>query len=116
MTTIKPTVPDVLPLVNAYVAKKGNGVGGVLHLVLANKNIDNSHIKFCLAQAIEKEDVDGIHLAGILLKMSKTQRLKICNSAVTPIPLFPRLLCSIYNKRKSYLTSLPLKVVVSPRR
>jgi hypothetical protein len=77
--TNKLAIPDVLPLVNAYALKKGNSLGGVLHLFLSNKNIERSHIEFCLNQAKDKDDTDGAHLANLLLQMSKTQRLKICN-------------------------------------
>ena len=40
----KPTVPEVLPLVRAYYQKPGNIVGGNLHLVLDDENVENEHI------------------------------------------------------------------------
>jgi hypothetical protein len=75
----KPIISDILPLVKEYRDKDGNGVGGNLHIVLDDGNINDSDIKFCLERAIETNDVDGIKLAEILLNMSKTQRSKISN-------------------------------------
>jgi len=72
---IKPTVPEVKPLVENYY--KVNPAGGNLHIVLDNKNVKNYHVEFCLQQAIKNNDIEGVKLAKILLKMSKTQRLKL---------------------------------------
>lgn len=77
MMEAKPTVPEVLPLVNAYYRKPGNAVGGSLHIVLEDENIDNGHVQFCLDYAREHGDDDGVKLAELLLKMSRTQRRKI---------------------------------------
>lgn len=70
----KPTIPEVLPLVWAYRDLPGNGVGGALHIVLDDGNIDDSSILFCKKYAEERGDVNGARLCKILLKMSKTQR------------------------------------------
>lgn len=43
-----PTVAEVLPLVNAYYAKPGNSVGGNLHIVLDDCNVEDGHVEFCL--------------------------------------------------------------------
>lgn len=75
---MKPTVPEVLKLVQAYYAKPGNGVGGSLHIVLDDGNLHNDHILYCREYAREKKDEDGIILADLLLLMSKTQRKKVC--------------------------------------
>lgn len=82
----KPTVPDVLPLVRAYYAKPENGVGGNLHIVLDDGNVEDSHVRFCLDRAHEAGDADGIALAGLLLRMSRTQRLKLANAPHHPSP------------------------------
>lgn len=73
----KPTVPEVLPLVKAYYAKPDNGAGGNLHIVLDDGNVQDSSVRFCLSQAERAQDLDGIVLAQLLLKMSRTQRLKL---------------------------------------
>ena len=74
---MKPTVPEVLPLVQAYRDKPGNAVGGSLHVVLDDGNIEDSSIQFCREYAAERGDVDGIALCDLLIQMSKTQRSKI---------------------------------------
>ena len=73
----KPTVPEVLPMVQAYVSKPGNRVGGNLHIVLDEGNVCDGHIEYCLERCREKGDADGVALAETLLRMSKTQRLKL---------------------------------------
>ncbi|MGK3981344.1 hypothetical protein WMF38_57635 [Sorangium sp. So ce118] len=74
---LKPTVPDVLPLVRAYYAKPGNGAGGSLHVVLDDGNVDDDSLRLCEERAEERGDRDGAALAKALLRMSKTQRLKL---------------------------------------
>lgn len=64
-------------LVNKYYLKPGNEIGGNLHTVLDDGNVRDLDVKFCLERAREKDDEDGVKLAELLLKMSKTQRCKI---------------------------------------
>lgn len=73
----KPTIPEVMPIVRAYLAKPENGVGGNLHIVLDDGNVHDDHVKFCIDQSIERGDKDGEYLGRILLSMSFTQRTKI---------------------------------------
>jgi hypothetical protein len=73
----RPTVPEVIGIVRDYYAKPGNSMGGSLHLVLEDGNIDDDSVRFCLQWAIEKGDQDGIGLAGMLLTMTRTQRKKL---------------------------------------
>lgn len=73
----KPTIPEVLPLVRAYYAK-GNYAGGALHIVLEDGNVKDSDVRFCISWARQENDADGLALAELLLKMSKTQRIKLC--------------------------------------
>ena len=77
MISMKPTIPDVMPLVREYYSNPENACGGSLHIVLDDGNVKDDDVLFCLEYAKEKGDVDGIKLAGILLHMSKTQRNKI---------------------------------------
>ena len=74
---MKPTIPEVLPLAKAYVRKPWFGVGGNLHIVLDDGNIENSNILFCQDLCRGDKDVDGERLCGLLLQMTKTQRRKI---------------------------------------
>jgi hypothetical protein len=76
----KPTVPDVLPLARAYYEIAGNEVGGHLHIVLEDYNIDDGSVQFCLDEARAHRDEAGVELASLLLRMSKTQRLKIART------------------------------------
>jgi hypothetical protein len=73
----KPTIPEVLPLVQAYYAKPGNFAGGSLHIVLDDGNVNDGSVQFCIDYAREKGDEDGIALGMLLLRMSKTQRSKL---------------------------------------
>ena len=73
---MKPTIPDVLPLIKAY-RDAGHHVGGNLHVVLDEGNIRDSDILFCRDEAIAHQDHEGVKIANLLLQMSKTQRSKI---------------------------------------
>lgn len=72
-----PTINEVVPLVNKYYSMPENGCGGSLHNVLDDGNISDRDILFCLDEAKKNGDKEGIELANLLLKMSKTQRKKI---------------------------------------
>lgn len=73
----KPTVPEVLPLVNEFYGIEGNGVGGHLHIVLDDGNIEDDHVAHCLERARMDDDFVAEALASILVKMSRTQRTKL---------------------------------------
>ncbi|HHC7101287.1 TPA: hypothetical protein ACN38J_003568 [Vibrio parahaemolyticus] len=72
----KPIVRDVLVIARQYVSTNKTN----LHMVINNKNIKDEHINFCLEQARKCGDEQGVILAETLLKMSKTQRLKLVSS------------------------------------
>lgn len=72
----KPTVPEVLPLVRAY-RDAGNPLGGSLHVVLDDGNVEDYFVRACLERCVENGDVEGERLARLLLRMSKTQRTKL---------------------------------------
>lgn len=74
---MKPTVPDVRRMAEAYYAKDGNACGGALHIVLDDGNVDDDDVQFCLATAREQHDQDGVTLAEQFLQMSRTQRKKV---------------------------------------
>ncbi len=84
---VKPTVPEVLPLVDAYYGFDGCGVGGSLHIVLDDGNLEDEQVQFCIENAIaghwctdDKPDEAGELLGRLLLLMSMTQRRKIYRS------------------------------------
>lgn len=90
VATQRPAVPEVMPLVNAYYAFTDCGVGGSLHIVLDDKNIEDTHIQFCIQCAQDPEfwvakhygghDEAGELLGRILLLMSHTQRSKLATA------------------------------------
>lgn len=83
----RPKVPDVLPRVRAYIARYGNEVGGSLYPFLDGANVDDAGIKNCIEWAEESADEEGRALARDLLRMTKTQRLKILSLAwCLPLP------------------------------
>jgi hypothetical protein len=81
---VRPTIPEVLPLVRAYYSKPGNAVGGALHIVLEDGNVRTSDVEWCRQRAAEDGDVDGVQLATLLLAMSPTQRRKLGELAHHP--------------------------------
>lgn len=84
MKTGKPTIPDILPLLLAYYAKPGNAVGGSLYTIMENGNIQDKHVQYCLDSARANGDDDGVLLAEMLLRMSKTQRSRLCMTWLYP--------------------------------
>ncbi len=72
---IRPSVPEVAPLVRALYRRNGGGAGCCLHIVLDDDNVRNSNVAFCLEEARQKKHVDCIELAEKLVEMSTTQRL-----------------------------------------
>ena len=74
---IKLTIPEVLDMFIAYFNKPENGAWGSLHVVLDDGNVQDDSVNFCLDYAVQTKDNDGEELAKLLLKMSKTQRLKL---------------------------------------
>ncbi len=75
--TPKPTVPQVLPLVREFLAMPGNGIGGQLHIVLDEGNVNDEHVDMCIAQARDTSDHCAQALGWVLRRMSKTQRRKL---------------------------------------
>lgn len=71
----KPTIPEVLPLIQTYCQKNGNS--GHFHIVLDDVNVGDDHVRFCIEQANAAGDQDGVAIGELLLRMSKTQRSKL---------------------------------------
>lgn len=53
---------------------------GSLHIVLSDLNLRDIHVEFCIKNATENGDSEGVFLAEELLKMTKTQRGKLARS------------------------------------
>lgn len=71
---MRPTVPEVLPLLNAIYAR--HCAGCCLHIVVDDYNVEDSSVQFCLEHAIEKGHEECIIAALQLLQMTRTQRLR----------------------------------------
>lgn len=79
----KPTVPEVLPLVQDYYRQAGNAAGGNLHVVLDDSNIDLCCIRSALEYCRRCGDAQGMLIARLLLQMSRSQRYRIIKSFAT---------------------------------
>ena len=75
MGEVKLTLPDVLADFIAYYRQQL--AWGSLHIVLDDGNVEDSSVRFCQHYATQHGDVEGARLAGLLLQMSRTQRLKL---------------------------------------
>lgn len=74
----RPTFAELLPLAEAYyAATPENGAGGSLHIVLDDGNIDDEHVRFCIAWAEEHGDIAGVELAHLLLRASRRTRERL---------------------------------------
>ena len=71
----RPSIPDVLDAFRAYHTE--HPMWGSLHIVLADGNVADSHVQFCIGCAQQDGDAEGERLARVLLSMSKTQRLRL---------------------------------------
>lgn len=101
---MKPTIPQLLPLLNDYYRRHPGG--GALHVLIEDYNVEDGHVLGCydtathgpgvqaweqhmrenfpgsgVAERSEAEPIDyeGAALALVLLAMSKTQRRKIAH-------------------------------------
>lgn len=77
----RPTIPEVLDRFVAYHAD--HGAWGSLHIVLDDHNVDDHSVEFCIQWAQNHQDSEGELLGRILLRMSKTQRLKLPEKVFT---------------------------------
>lgn len=73
----RPTVPEVLPLVNALYATEHGAVGCCAHVVLDDGNDDQECADWCLKWAKEQGHADCIAICEALVQMTTTQRRKL---------------------------------------
>lgn len=71
----RPTLPAVLDRFKAY--HQTHPGWGPLHVVLADNNVTDDCVDFCIKEAEDQGDAEGAALARVLRSMSKTQRLKL---------------------------------------
>lgn len=72
---MKPTIPQVLPLVRALYAR--HCAGCCLHILLDDGNVEDAHADFCIDYAMGEGHAECLRLAQLLRAMSKTQRRKL---------------------------------------
>jgi hypothetical protein len=75
----RPTVPEAIPLARAIYARPDGAGGCCLHIVLDDFNVDQDSVDHCLARALERGHEDCSALAAMLVRMTKTQRLKVAH-------------------------------------
>jgi hypothetical protein len=71
------SLPDVIDQFSAYYARPENRAWGSLHVVLDDGNYEDSSVRYCIEWARECGDEEGVRLAELLLKLSRTQRSKV---------------------------------------
>lgn len=76
----RPKVPEIVELARRFYAKPGNGVGGNLHVVLDDNNLDDGCIRSAIERCREQSDEDGLVIATALLEMTPSQRRRVCHS------------------------------------
>lgn len=73
----KPTITELVPLLKEYYSKPENCVGGSLHIVLEDDNLENGHIEYCIEYAKKEGDLEGAKLGEMLLQLTKSQRRRL---------------------------------------
>lgn len=80
----RPTAREVIALARTFCASPGHNIGGALHIVLDDGNLEEGNIRFCL-NALNRGAChcgrrvcgEGVTLALALLKLTRTQRYKV---------------------------------------
>ncbi len=78
--TRKPTVPEVLPLVNRIY--ESSGAGCCLHVVLDDGNLENESVMWSKNHAITQQHELCIRVGRLLRRMSVKQRIELCKRIV----------------------------------
>jgi hypothetical protein len=78
----RPSIDEILPVVNYFYTLPGNSNGGCLHIVLEDGNTADAHVRYCVEYAIDRQDPIGAAVALFLLNVTRTQRI-LCNQRHT---------------------------------
>jgi hypothetical protein len=73
----RPKVPFVSAMVRKFYDQPGNEAGGLLHVVLDDGNLEDSHIDYARDRALDACDYRAWLIATCLLQMTPTQRRKV---------------------------------------
>lgn len=68
------TARDVRALISAFRDRDENALGGNLHLVIEDGNLDDGSVQMCLDLARKNGDAIGEVIAAALLTMTEEQR------------------------------------------
>lgn len=71
------SVGHAVALINLYVETFDNTVGGNLHIVISDGNLEDEHIQYCLTNATEQKDHVGVAIAQVLLEMTPAERREV---------------------------------------
>jgi hypothetical protein len=83
----EPIPEQVAPLIAWYYTLPGCVVGGSLHIVLDDFNVEDTHVRWCSGYASGQGDTCGSELAGLLERMSEADRQRAIDLSHTmPMP------------------------------
>lgn len=71
------TVPDVLPMLQAYLTRPTTAAGGWLHIYVEDCNLSDGAIAYCEECARQVGDVEAERLAQTIRQMTRTQRMRL---------------------------------------
>lgn len=77
-----PTKEMMTAIRERFYSKPGNEVGGILHIVLDDDNLQTHHIEWSRSEAVVSEDRDAIFICDILLAIPWLERWELLG--VTP--------------------------------
>lgn len=75
LSEMKDFKPFIKQLIKYYYEELGNLVGGNLHIVLDDGNIEHSFIIWCKAECKKNQDSFGVFLADVLLEFTEDELL-----------------------------------------
>lgn len=73
----KPSEHLLRLMVAAFYELPGNCVGGCLHIVLDDGNLEDHHVRWCRDEAKKRNDQDAMFMADVLLLYSEDERFEI---------------------------------------
>lgn len=74
---MKPTIPEVLPLIRELYAQPGCALGCCLYTITENSNYEQATADYCLEAAQERQHPRCVEVLQLLVQMSNTQRKKL---------------------------------------
>jgi len=71
----------LITMICCYYKEFGNVVGGNLHIVLSDGNVENHNVKWCLGLAESRGDFMGVAIAKYLLLLTEEDREELIMQA-----------------------------------